>query len=74
VIIHRTGAPVLPVVIDGTPQVDPAWDSLIHPSRSRLRFMAPIDYRSSGLSPEAIALDLRRRFVDWTGWPTNDED
>ncbi|MBN4052798.1 1-acyl-sn-glycerol-3-phosphate acyltransferase, partial [Roseiflexus sp. AH-315-K22] len=33
-IIKKTGARVLPVVIEGTPQVDPAWASLWKRSRS----------------------------------------
>ncbi|MCW5768400.1 MAG: hypothetical protein KIT19_06930 [Phycisphaeraceae bacterium] len=31
-----------------------------------------LDYRGSGLSPEEISADLRRRFVEWTGWPANE--
>lgn len=69
-IVRRTGARVLPIVIDGTPIVDPAWASLWTPSRSRLRIMPPIDYADTGLGAAEIADDLRRRFVEWTGWPT----
>jgi 1-acyl-sn-glycerol-3-phosphate acyltransferase len=72
VMARRTGARVLPVVIEGTPQVDPAWSSLWHCSRSRLTFHAPIDYAATGMSPDEITADLRRRFMDWTGWPGND--
>jgi 1-acyl-sn-glycerol-3-phosphate acyltransferase len=68
-IVRRTGARVLPVVIDGTPQVDPAWASLWTSSHSRLRFMQPISYRGSKLSAGEIAGDLQRRFASWTGWP-----
>jgi len=72
-LIRRTGAPVLPVIITGTPQVDPAWASLWRPSRSRLRFMPVIHYKQTSLSPEQIAGDLRQRYLHWTGWPPNDE-
>jgi 1-acyl-sn-glycerol-3-phosphate acyltransferase len=71
-LIRRTGARVLPVIIDGTPPVDPAWASLIHRSRSRVRFMPPIDYGSTKMSAQEIAQDLRRRYMEWTGWPAAD--
>lgn len=67
--VQRTGALVLPVVIDGTPTVDPAWASLWHPSRSTIEFKPPIDYTGADLSAEQIADDLRRRYQEWTGWP-----
>jgi len=68
-LIRRTRARVLPVIIEGTPQVDPAWASLWTPSRSRVRVMPPIDYTDSGLDALEITLDLQRRYVEWTGWP-----
>lgn len=68
-LVRRGKARVLPVIISETPQVDPAWASLWTPSRSRLRFMPPIDYDGSGLSATAIAKDLQDRFQEWTGWP-----
>lgn len=71
-IIKRTGARVLPVIVDGTPECDPAWASLWRPSRSRLRFMPPIDYRGTTLTSHQIAEDLRARFAAWTGWPMSD--
>lgn len=71
-IIQKSGAIVLPVIVEGTPQVDPAWASLWRPSRSVLTFKQPIDYRDSDLSPEEISADLRRRYLEWTGWPAND--
>lgn len=72
-LIKRSGARVLPVVVDGTPQVDPAWASLWKPSRSRVRFKPTLDYSKSGMSPAEIASDLRRMFLEWTGWKANDE-
>ncbi len=71
-IIKKSGALVVPVVIDGTPQVDPAFASLWHPSRSRVRFYEPIDYASTGLSAKEITQDLFDRFRAWTGWPVNE--
>lgn len=73
-IVKRSGAPVLPVLVDGTPQVDPAWQSLRRFSRSVIRFLPPIDYRSSQLEAPAIAEDLRRRFIEWTGWPASSDE
>ncbi len=71
-IVHRAQAPVLPVIIDGTPQVDPAWSSLWRTSRSTIRFMPIIEYDFSEMRPTAIAADLRQRFHAATQWPLND--
>lgn len=67
-IIARTRAPVLPLVIDGTPFSDSAWGSLLKLSRSRVRIMPVIQYATLGLKPDAIAADLQRRYEKWTGW------
>ena len=69
-IVARSGARVLPFVVDGTPDVGPAWASLIKRSRSRVRVMPAIDY--AGVDAGAIVEDLRRRYVHWTGWPRED--
>lgn len=69
-IISKTKAPVLPVVIDGTPQVDPAWASLWRTSRSTIAIHPPIDY--SGMKASEIVEDLQRRYLEWTGWPLNE--
>jgi 1-acyl-sn-glycerol-3-phosphate acyltransferase len=71
-IIKKSRAIVVPVVIDGTPQVDPAFASLWHPSRSRVTFHEPINYEDSGLGAKDIAQDLFDRYRDWTGWPVNE--
>ncbi|MAY75604.1 MAG: hypothetical protein CMJ31_12995 [Phycisphaerae bacterium] len=72
VLIKRTGARVLPVTIDGTPQYDPAWASLWRASESTIHFREIIDYANSDIPADQIAEDLRRRFLNWTGWPAND--
>ena len=72
-IIHRTRAPVIPVIIDGTPYAETAWGSLARRGHARVRVMAPISYAESGLSPDEIAEDLRRRYIEWTGWPAGEE-
>jgi 1-acyl-sn-glycerol-3-phosphate acyltransferase len=71
-LIRRSRARVLPVVIDGAPQYDPAWASLWHTSQSIVRFYPVIDYAETGLGAKEIAEDLRARFIAWTGWPAND--
>lgn len=71
--IRRSKAIVVPIVIEGTPSAPTAKASLWTPSRARLRVMPPIDYRDSGLSAAEIAVDLRARFLEWTGWPESDQ-
>ncbi len=63
---------MLPMVIEGTPQVDPAWASLWRRGRARVTAHSIIDYAGSGLSGVEIAEDLRERYLEWTGWPAND--
>lgn len=71
-LIRRSGARVLPIVIDGTPQVDPAWASLWRTSHSVVRFLPVIDYSKTGLHAQDIATDLRARYVAATGWPMSE--
>lgn len=68
-LIKKTGALVLPVVLEGTPDVDPAWHSLRRFSRAVVNIMPPIDYRTSGLGAAEIAQDLQRRFEGWVEGP-----
>lgn len=68
-LIKRSGARVLPIIIDGTPQTSTAWGSIVQRSRSSLRILPAIDYSESGLSAPQIASDLRSRFEAATGWP-----
>jgi 1-acyl-sn-glycerol-3-phosphate acyltransferase len=70
-LVRRSGAAVLPAIVDGTPQCDPAWASLMKPSRSTIRFLPPVSYPDEA-SPDDIVADLRRRFADATGWPMTD--
>ncbi len=67
-IIKRTGAPVLPILIDGTPQVEPAWASLWRFGRARIRVFPKIDYAASGMSATEIVQDLQHRYEEWSGW------
>lgn len=68
VLAHRTGARVLPVIIEGTPQTPSAWESLWTASRARVRVMRPIDYAGTDLQSADIAGDLLERYKGWTGW------
>lgn len=74
VLVKRTGARVLPVIIDGTPDAASAWESLWTPSHSRVRVMKPIDYTSLDLGNAEIAKDLEDRFIQWTGWERGQRD
>lgn len=71
-LIRRSGAAVLPVVIEGTPQVDPAFASFWHTSQPRVRFMPIQRYADTQLRPAEILNDLQGRYRDWTGWPQNE--
>lgn len=72
-LVHKSGAPVLQVVIDGTAQTPTAWGSLFQRSTRvvSVRFLPVLDYRAgeqSRLSAAEIAVDLRERLVRATGW------
>jgi 1-acyl-sn-glycerol-3-phosphate acyltransferase len=66
-IIARSGAPVLPVWISGTPRTDTAWDSLLRTSRTRVVFGPLI--RPVGRDSEDIARQVRAWFKQVSGWP-----
>ncbi len=71
--IRRSRALVLPVVIEGTPQIDPAFASLVRTSRSVVRFLEPVDYAEDrSMKPAQIVADLRGRIASATGWPTTE--
>lgn len=74
-LVSRTvpaGAVVLPVVIEGTPQVEPGVRALWTTSRSTVRFLSPLDYGRKKLGAAEIAADLRRVFMEATGWPASE--
>ncbi|MCK6477763.1 MAG: 1-acyl-sn-glycerol-3-phosphate acyltransferase [Phycisphaerales bacterium] len=68
-IIARSSAPVLPVIVEGTPLTRHAWGSLLRASRSTIRFLPVMRFGSD--SPADITTDLRRLYMDATGWPAN---
>lgn len=72
VLVKRSGARVLPVIIEGTPtQTKNAWESLWMRSNTKVRVMKPIDYSDSGMNNAQIAQDLHDRYLAWTGWDEN---
>jgi hypothetical protein len=60
------------VVIDGTPQADPAWRSLVRPSRSRVRFLPPMKFAGRAADPAEVTRQIRRAIQEATGWPDAD--
>lgn len=67
-IVSRTRARVLQVVIDGTPQTATAWGSLVRTSRARVRFLPLITF-DKGTGAAEIAAQLQARLEAATGWP-----
>lgn len=70
-LVRKTGARVLPVFIDCTPQIDPAWASLWVPSQSRIAF-GPLLTFDRDQSADEISRAVRAHFLAWSGWPVND--
>jgi 1-acyl-sn-glycerol-3-phosphate acyltransferase len=72
-IVQKTGARVLPVVIDGTPTSASAARTLITPSHTRVRFLPMRSYAKNGPDPAGIALDLEKLVAETLGWPRQSE-
>lgn len=66
-LIRRSGARVLPIVIEGAAMAPTAWGALARTSRPTIRIMEPIEYGRE-LSPGEVAADLQTRYEAWTGW------
>ncbi len=56
-IVSKSGAKVLPIFIEGTPETQSAWSSLYFPGRCRVRYF-PL-YDPSGKKPDQIVADLQ---------------
>src|SRR5262249_20935220 len=69
-LVSKAGAEVLPVVIDGAAESSTAWGSLLKRGHASLTFLPRIRYDdpSARWKPAQIAEDLRRRFLEHTGW------
>jgi 1-acyl-sn-glycerol-3-phosphate acyltransferase len=72
-LIRRTGAPVLPVIIRGTPYSEDVWKSFWTRGRVVMEFKPLIRYTANE-SAEDIAADLQRRYEEWTGWPVKEPE
>jgi len=66
-LIRRSDARVLPIVIEDAPMTPTAWGALSRSSRPTIRVMEPIDYGRS-MPPAEVAADLQARYQAWTGW------
>jgi 1-acyl-sn-glycerol-3-phosphate acyltransferase len=64
-IVSRSDALVLPIVITGTPMMESSWASLWTPSPARVRVMPLIDFKAEGIRAGGIAPELRKRYVQW---------
>ena len=69
-IISRTKASVMPVMIEGTPQVDTPSKSLLKPSHSKISVGPLLRFDGDGLGPAEVAASLHALFVTATGWPS----
>lgn len=66
-LVRRSGARVLPIVIEGAAMAPTAWGALVRTSRPRVRVMPLVEYdRRVPLSD--VTADLQSRYERWTGW------
>ncbi|MCH2136297.1 MAG: 1-acyl-sn-glycerol-3-phosphate acyltransferase [Phycisphaerales bacterium] len=63
----RCGATVLPVLVSGTPDTDSTPGSMLGPSRSHVRFLAPMQF-DKRTSPQEAAEEIRRVMAEAAGW------
>ncbi len=68
-LIKRSGARLLPVVIEGTPESSTAWGSIWRRGRVTMRFLPVMSFTESGNTVHAITRELEAMFCGATGWP-----
>lgn len=68
-LVARTGAPVLPIWISGTPRVHHAWDSLWQRGHAKLT-IGPVMRFAENTPPDAIVAELQSWFEHTSGWAT----
>ncbi len=68
-LVLKSKARVLPVVISGTPRVHAAYASIFRMSRARVRFLPVRDFTGAGLSAAEIATTLEEDAARALGWP-----
>ncbi|QEH33713.1 1-acyl-sn-glycerol-3-phosphate acyltransferase [Aquisphaera giovannonii] len=62
----RTGVPVIPAYLRGTPETDQIGESLVTPSRSEVRFGPPLDlsdFRPEQAGDKDVQAEVSRRFL-----------
>jgi len=72
VLVARTGAPVLPVWVSGTPATDDIHKALLTPSSARVVFGEVLDF-GRRMKSHDITHAIRRQLSEISGWPLNDE-
>lgn len=68
-LIRRTNARVLPVLIEDTPQTETAFGSLLAFSHAKVTFLPIVDFAGAKLSAEAMTQRLVDLYQSATGWP-----
>jgi len=71
-LIARSGAPVLPILITSAPRASNAWTDVLTPSRSSLRALTPPEPAHAAHAPDQAAR-LRETFRLASGWPADDQ-
>ncbi|MCW5757714.1 MAG: 1-acyl-sn-glycerol-3-phosphate acyltransferase [Phycisphaeraceae bacterium] len=66
-LVRRSGARVLPIVIEGATMAPTAWGALLRTSRPRIRVMPVVEY-DRRVPLAQVATDLQSRYERWTGW------
>jgi len=69
----KSGAPVLPAVISGTPRADAAVASFLMTSHARVRFLPVRTYDKATWNAAAVAESLREEMARALGWPLSAE-
>ena len=67
-LIKKSGAAVLPVVVEGTPSTATAWGSIWRRSHATVRFLPVRDLAGCDGDAAAITRALERLFLEETGW------
>ena len=66
-LVRKSGARVLPIVIEGAAMAPTAWGALLRTSSPTIRIMPVIAYERS-VTAAKVAADLQSRFESWTDW------
>ena len=69
-LVKRARARVLPIIIEGTPLGESAWDSLLKRSHSRLTILPVVEPPAGKRGAEDLTRDLFDLYARSTGWPT----